>query len=291
MPAEILTGTLLAAAAYLGLAPRLNNFLYRNLLFFPARFPPDFPGIPSLEGVDGEDIFFSGSMGQNLNGWFFNKPGAQYVILFSHGNSGNLTIRHHLSRLMLRAGFSVFVYDYQGFGRSTGRPTIHGICSDGEAAYDYLANERGYKPENILLYGESLGVSVATYLSSVRPCSGLILQSGFASLMRIAFLHFPLLRIYPSSLFPKPALDNVSILRGSTAPLLVIHGELDRVIPVQHSVDMYHAHSGMKRLVRLSGTAHGDVWSTAEKEYVSALMEFPQSLADTMQSPEREGVL
>lgn len=280
VPAELLTGALLAIAFYLGLAPRINIPLYRQLLFFPARFPIDFPGLPTLEGISGEDIFFKGEMGQNLNGWYFQKPDSEYVILFNHGNSGNLTIRHHISRLMILAGYSVFVYDYQGFGKSSGRPTIDGIVSDGAAAYDYLVKERGIDPSKIILYGESLGVSVAAHLSTIRECQGLILQSGFASLTKIARTHFPLLHIYPTALFPQPAFDNVNILKNTTVPLLIIHGELDKVIPVQHAADLYQAHAGMKKFVRLPVTAHGDVWSTAEREYLDALVEFPLTLRD-----------
>lgn len=281
---ELWTGALLAIAFYIGLAPRFNIPLYRRLLFYPARFPRDFAGLPTLEGISGEDLFFDGDMGQKLNGWYFHNPESEYVILFSHGNSGNLTIRHHISRLMLQAGYSVFVYDYQGFGRSTGRPTISGIVSDGTAAYDYLVKERGVDPGKIILYGESLGVSVAAHLSTIRDCKGLILQSGFASLIRIARRNFPLLGIYPTVLFPQPALDNVAILRDSKMPLLIIHGELDRVIPVQHAADLYQAHGGMKKLLRLPATAHGDVWSTAEKEYLEALLEFPQTLKECVEA-------
>jgi fermentation-respiration switch protein FrsA (DUF1100 family) len=278
----------MAVAMYFILAPRFNTYLYRSLLFFPSRFPSDFPGVPALEGIAGEDVYFKGSMGQTLNGWYFHRPDSEYHILFSHGNSGNLTIRHHLSKLMLRSGYSVFVYDYQGFGRSSGLPTIHGICSDGEAAYDYLVNERGVNPDKIVFYGESLGCSVAAHLSTVKPCRGLIMQSGFASLVRIACLHFPWLHLYPSALYPKPALDNLSIVREAKVPILFIHGDLDRVIPVQHAVDMYEAAAGVKHFVRLPGTAHGDVWSTAEKEYVEALESFPKNFSAVVTVRESE---
>src|SRR5206468_3134820 len=107
----------------------------------------------------------------------------------------------HITRLMLLAGYSVLVYDYQGFGRSSGRPSVDGILSDGAAAFDYLVKERGIDPHRIVLYGESLGVSVAAHLSTIRDCGGLVLQSGFASLSRIACKHFPFLRIYPTALF------------------------------------------------------------------------------------------
>jgi hypothetical protein len=260
------------------MAPRINTPFYRCLLFFPTPIPLDFPGPPTIEGIAGEDIYFDGSMSQRLNGWLYLRTESPYTILFSHGNSGNLTIRHHLCRLMLLSGFSVFVYDYQGFGRSTGKPTVEGICSDGAAAFDYLVGKRGVDPARIVLYGESLGVSVASHLSSIRQCRGLVLQSGFSSLRTIASEHFPLLRIYPKALFPSPPLDNIEILKASMLPVLLIHGELDRVIPVKHSIDMYHAASGPKRFLRLPGTAHGDLWTTAEREYVETLSSFPDEL-------------
>lgn len=269
-----LLGASLASAVYLGFAPRVNDPLYRNLLFFPTRFPRDHTGVPALEEISGEDIYFKGDMGQRLNAWYWRRPDSKFVVIFNHGNSGNITIRENLSRLMLRSNCSVFVYDYQGFGRSDGRPSVKGICSDGRAAFDHLVNEMGFAPENILLYGESLGASVACHVSTQRTPAGLVLQSGFASLRRISLEHYPFLHIYPPALFPKPALDNISIVRKLEVPLLLIHGELDRVIPVKHSIDMYEAAACRKHFLRLPATAHADIFSTASEDYVRTLTEF-----------------
>ncbi len=262
-----------ASVLYIGLAPRINQLLYRQMLFYPVPFGTDVEAVPVLEGIEGEDVYFHGDMGQRLNGWFWRNPEAKFVFLFSHGNSGNITIRDKTARLMLMAGGSVFVYDYQGFGRSTGNPSVEGICSDARGAYDYLVQREGVSPDSIIAYGESLGAAVSSYLTTVRPVRSFVLQSGFASLHRIAYETFPLLRVYPDFLFPKPTLDSQSVLSRRHPPVLLIHGELDSVIPVQHSVDMFNASVGEKRLLKLPNSAHADICQTSPEPYVSALKE------------------
>lgn len=274
----LLTGASLASALYLALSPRVNTPLYRNLLFFPVPFPRDYDGIPNLEGIAGEEVFFDNASGQRLHGFFWRNPRARFVVLFNHGNSGNVTIRHFLARLLTVAGCSVLVYDYQGFGKSTGKPTVEGICTDGTAAYDYLVGPAGVHPEQVIIYGESLGAAVATHVSTVRTASGIILQSGFASLRRIAVESFPFLKVYPDSLFPRPTLDSLTILTRPHPPVLFIHGDLDQVIPVHHTVDMYAAAVGKKTFLRLPQTGHGDISSSAPDQYVEAVVEFIREL-------------
>lgn len=248
------------------------------MLFYPVPFGADFFSIPTLCGIEGEDVYFSGDMGQRLNGWFWRNPDAKHLILFSHGNSGNITIRTNLAELMLRAGYSVFVYDYQGFGRSTGVPSVEAICSDVRAAYDFIVDRRFAEEGAIVSYGESLGASVASYLSTVRGVSGLILQSGFASLKRIAVETMPLLRLYPDMLFPKPNLDSCAVLSREHPPALIIHGELDQVIPLKHSLDLHELAVGSKRLLRLPLTAHADIFATAAEDFGRELKAFRDEL-------------
>ena len=194
-----------ASLIYLLMSPRVNKLVYRPLMFFPVSFPDSVTEVPSLEGIVGKEYFFKGKSGQSIHGWHWHNPKAKYTFLFSHGNSGNLTIRLETSRHLLNAGASVFVYDYQGFGKSTGSPSVEGICEDAETAHDFLVRDLGLKESDILLYGESLGAAVSTYLSTVRECSGIVMQSGFSSLKRIAREHFPLLSLYPDLLFPRPS--------------------------------------------------------------------------------------
>lgn len=263
-----------ASVLYLLLAPRVNKLVYRPLMFFPVPFPEIVKDVPSHGDIKGSEYFFEGKMGQTLHGWYWQNPKARHTFLFSHGNSGNLTIRLNTSKHLLNSNCSVFVYDYQGFGKSTGSPSVEGICSDAEAAYDFLVNELNCNGRDILFYGESLGAAVSTHLSSVRECSGLVLQSGFSSLKKIAREHFPVLSLYPDLLFPRPALDSLSILSGPHPPVLLIHGEQDTVIPVGHSIEMYEGAVGRKLLLKLPLASHADVWSSAHPQCSEAISQF-----------------
>ena len=266
-----------ASLFYLAMAPRLNKLVYRPLLFFPVAFP-DIEDVPSINEIPGEEVYFSGASGQTLHGWYWRNPEERYTFLISHGNSGNLTIRLDLCRNLFEAGCSVMVYDYQGFGRSTGLPCVKGICSDSVQAYDFLVREKGVENQKILLYGESLGAAVSTYLSTQRECSAMVLQSGFSSLHKIAREHFPVLTVYPDSLFPKPTLDSLSILKRPHPPVLFLHGAQDTVIPIEHSIEMYEAAVGRKQFLKLPFSSHANVWSSSSGLANDALSAFIEQI-------------
>jgi fermentation-respiration switch protein FrsA (DUF1100 family) len=128
------------------------------------------------------------------------------------------------------------------------------------------------------LYGESLGAAVAAYLTTRFPCKGLILQSGFSSLRRIACEVFPLLNIYPDIMYPTPDLNTARILAERHPPLLLIHGTQDKVIPYEHVQALYAAASGKKELVTLNESGHADLYSTAGDTYTAAVKAFLVSL-------------
>lgn len=252
--------------------------VYRPLMFFPTPFPEDIVQVPDNGQFKGQEVYFEGDMGQVLHGWYWHNPNAKYTFLFSHGNSGNLSIRVETSKYLLNSGCSVFVYDYQGFGKSTGRPSVEGICSDAEAAYDFLVSEFDIEREDVLLYGESLGAAVTTHLSSVRQCSGMILQSGFSSLERIAKEHFPMLTFYPKKLFPSPPLDSLSILKNPHPPVLFIHGAQDTVIPFKHSQSMFAGSVGRKELLKLDFAGHAQVLSSDNEKSQNTIKNFVHSV-------------
>ena len=268
--------------AYLLLAPRLNRPLYRPLLFHPAPFPAAVDeNLPLALGVEPEECYFNsyGSLAskETLHGWWFAHPHKEDapVVLLSHGNSGNITIRAGLCELIMRSGASVFVYDYRGFGKSTGEPTVEGVSQDGVAAMDFLRARLGLPPERFYLYGESLGAAVSTYIHSQRECAGIVLQSGFSSLGAIAGHTFKPLRLYPLWLYPNPGLDSAAILkRAEHPPLLVVHGKLDRVVPFEHGLALYEAASGRKQLLALPASSHSDLLATASEELTAALRAF-----------------
>lgn len=281
LPLLSFTGLGLSLAYFL-LSPRVMTALYRPLLFHPSPFPPQVDeNLPLALGVEPQECYFN-SFGplaskETIHGWWFPHPHIESapVVLLSHGNSGNITIRAGLCELIMRSGASVFVYDYRGFGKSTGSPTVEGVSQDGIAAYDFVRRSMNVSADHIFLYGESLGAAVSTYILSQRPCAGIVLQSGFSSLRHIAGETFAPLKAYPHWLFPAPGLDSAGILRQEDhPPLLVIHGKLDQVVPFEHGQRLYESARGRKKMLTLPATSHSDLLATAADEISRTLEAF-----------------
>lgn len=278
LPRLALGSASLLAALYVGLSPRVAQNLYLRRLFRPYPFPEGSWDIREIGGIERQDCWFRAVDGSRLHGWLFEVPGAERVILFSHGNTGNITGRLSGIAQMLRAGASVFIYDFRGYGRSKGRPSVRGICEDGVMAFDYLLKERNYRPSQIVLYGESLGTAVAADTAAQRPCAGIILQSGFTSLRSIGIKAMPLTKIYPNFMFPSPRLDSAQLMERNKRPLLVIHGVKDAVVPFSHGEELFLRATEPKTFVTLPECAHSDICAVAPDKYMQAIRDFLQSL-------------
>lgn len=266
------------AGLYLSLSPRFATKLYSNALFNPDQFPLGNYHIESVNGVKLEDIEFSSHNGNILHGWYFQNKKAKKTVLFSHGNAGNITTRIDLIKSMLEAGVSVFVYDYQGYGKSGGSATIQNIINDGLSAYDYLTQELKISASEIIIYGESLGAAVSCQISKYRTAAGLILQSGFSSLQKIGQELVPFTKIYPSWLFTKPDLNNLAVVAKQRCPLLIIHGVRDNTIPYSHAEELFAAAAEPKYLKRMENSDHTEIPATDPDDHRNAISEFIASL-------------
>jgi pimeloyl-ACP methyl ester carboxylesterase len=249
--------------------------LTRILLFFPDQTAYDMKAplatIADKLKTKVEAVKFKSANGKMLNGLYFNRQGSKRVFLLSHGNAGNVAHRIPHVIHMLQLGASVLLYDYQGYGKSEGDPSVSGIVDDGIAAYDYLTKQLGWHADQVVLYGESLGCSVTCQIAKQRPAAALVLQSGFASLPGAARDRFIWLNLFPDFTFPQPQLNNCQILRSSKIPLLIIHGEKDNILPIKYADQMYAAASSPKQFVRLKNSGHNDVLEADLKDYVAAL--------------------
>jgi fermentation-respiration switch protein FrsA (DUF1100 family) len=257
---------------YIVLSPIIAAPLYNLMLFHPTMSGPF--GAHKILGTDIQNEFFCSKNGARLHAWYLQAPHSKCVVLISHGNGGNLTNRIPLIAMFLRCGISIFIYDYEGYGRSAGSPSVDKICEDGSAAYDYLLGQKGYRGENIVVFGESLGSGVACQLAEQRPVAGIILQSAFSSLRDLAQQKILWLRLYPACLFPKQQLNNADILRQPHSPLLLVHGKRDRLIPVAHSEEIYHVASQPKAFAELPDAGHNDIYDTNFEQYRSAVQQF-----------------
>jgi hypothetical protein len=257
----------------LGIAMVAVRWLERGMIFFPARYPA---GIwdPVRLGVEAEDVWFRSADGLLLHAWWLAAEpvvDANPVILWAHGNGGNLTGRAPDAQVLADAGVSVLVFDYRGYGRSEGAPSEAGIYLDAEAAYGYLTKERAIDPRRIVLMGRSIGAAPAARLATRVPHAGLILVSPPPSAKRMARAMFGGL---PVDLLGTSRFPVVEWVAQRRTPLLVVHGERDEVIPFAFGREVYEAAAPPKSFVALPGAGHNDISAVAGSRYIEALVAF-----------------
>jgi len=202
-----------------------------------------------------EDVYFKSEDGTRLNGWFFasGTTAGTRVVLFCHGNGGNICHRLNMAEALLSTGVAVFLLDYRGYGRSEGHPTEEGTYQDGAAAYRWLL-QKGFLPRDVLVYGESLGGGVAAEVASRFQVGGLILQSTFTCIADIGSDLFPWL---PVRWLANIKYDTLSKLPRIKCPVLVMHSRGDRLIRFPHGQKNFAAANSPKLFCELSGE-HND---------------------------------
>jgi fermentation-respiration switch protein FrsA (DUF1100 family) len=242
--------------------------------FFVFHPQTDFHMTPEQMGLPYESINFKAEDGTNLHGWFFPLPERSPVILFCHGNAGNMSHRLGNVQKLLSNGYQVFIYDYRGYGKSTGNPSRKGIYSDGLAAYDYLVKNRNVSPDRILLFGRSLGAAVAMEIAIQRPVNRLILESAFTSTKGLART-MPLFSLI--SPFLPAHYNNLKKIERITVPKLIIHGNRDQIIPFNMGEDLFEAAPEPKAFYAVEGAGHNDTWLIGGSRYFETLNRFIQS--------------
>ena len=243
----------LVVAAVLAATVGLLWVFQRHLIYLPSPGPVP-PAASVLPG--GEDVTFETADGLHLGGWFV--PGAAArgpAVLVCNGNGGDRSMRAALAAALSRMGLAVLLFDYRGYGGNPGSPTEEGLAADARAALDYLAGRPEVDPARVVYLGESLGAAVALRLAVERPPAALVLRSPFASLAEIGRRHYPML---PVSLLLRDRYDSAALARRLSAPLLVVAGGRDRIVPASHSRHLFAAAPQPKRLVVLDGADHND---------------------------------
>lgn len=258
---------------YVLLSPMVAAPLYNMMLFHPSMAGTY--RAHSIVGTEIENVYFQSQNGSRLHGWYLPVTHSKRVVLINHGNGGNLTNRMPLIAMFLRQGLSVFIYDYQGYGLSAGSPSITHMREDGTAAFAWLLSNKHYREQDIVVFGESLGTGIACHLSSHRKVNSIILQSAYTSLRALARLKVFWLNLYPDALFsPEEQLDNTKALTQPHAPLLLVHGARDKVIPIIYSETLYSLAQPAKTLVRLEHAGHNDIYDVDFDQYTTSVQQF-----------------
>jgi len=252
----------------------LNGFMFLlqpGMVFYPLAA---LETTPRDWGLAYRDVNLTTEDGVKLHGWFIPRPGSQRVLLFFHGNAGNISHRGDSVRIFNRLGLSVFIIDYRGYGESLGSPSERGLYRDARAAWRWLTDDAGHAPDNIVIFGRSLGAAVAARLASETNPAGLILESGFSSARDASRAIFPLLSWLVIGRYD---FDAASDLRRVHCPVLVLHSRNDEIIPYQLGKKLFGAANQPKRFVDLRG-GHNDGFLVSHPEYEQVLGEFLETV-------------
>jgi fermentation-respiration switch protein FrsA (DUF1100 family) len=268
LPRVLIRSLLLVLLAYAGFVGLVWLFAERLIFQPPAERYARTP----------EMLLIPRPGGGGIAAVYLRNPHAVYTVLFSHGNGEDLGTNLEFLGRMRDAGFDVLAYDYSGYGLSTGRASERAAYADINAAYDYLTKTAAVPPERIIAHGRSLGGAVAADLASRRPVAGLVLESTFTTIFRVV-------RAYP--LVPFDRFRTIDKMPRITAPLLVIHGTDDQVVPFWQGRRLYDMARGPKRRLWVEGAGHNDLGWVADQEYWHALWDFAVSLPHAARAEEQ----
>lgn len=268
--------TVLLAAVVLGVV--VVSFwgqLERRFVFFPTR---EVAATPGDFGVEFEDVYFTTSDGLRLNGWYVPGRG-ETVWLWFHGNGGDLGHRaEEMALFHHKVGASVFIFDYQGYGKSEGQPSEQGTYRDARAALEYLQGRPDTSGKRAVYFGRSLGAAVAVELAVEHPPAGLVLVSPFTSLRDMAKLSHPLVPL--AAWAAGDRYDSGARIGKVHRPVLIMHGERDEIVPVEQGEALFRAANHPKTFRLLPGARHNDTFYASGPVYWEQLKEFLDTLPD-----------
>ncbi|MDD5008316.1 MAG: alpha/beta hydrolase [Syntrophorhabdaceae bacterium] len=254
------------ALAYLGLTVMIY-FQQDGMIYVPEK---TITHNPHNIGLVYEEVSVRTKDGLSISGWYIPAKNEKAVILFCHGNAGNISSRLDSIRIFNDLSLSVLIFDYRGYGRSEGRPSEAGTYLDAEAAWDYLVNVKKIPPGRIIVYGRSLGGAVAAEIALRRSPAALIVESGFTSVPDLGQKIYPWLPVRLISKFRYATIDKIGTIK---CPKLIIHSRRDDIVPFEHGRALYEKASPPKEFLEIRG-GHNDGFLLSGMTYTGGMEEF-----------------
>ena len=270
---------LIPLAAYIFLLAVLY-FYQSRLLYHPNLPSRQLTALPDSMGMEFESVEFMAEDGVKLHGWYIPAGNPRATLLFFHGNAGNISHRLDSLKLFNDLQLSVLIFDYRGYGLSQGTPDEAGTYLDAEAALRYLTVHRAIDPRRIILFGRSLGGSIAAWLAARTDVMGLILESAFTSVSDLAAGIYP---IFPVRRLSRFRYDTLHYLQSVKVPVLVIHSRGDEIIPVTHGRRLYAHAPEPKHFLEIDG-GHNDGFLQSRSRYTKGLQDFIDALTVRQES-------
>ena len=250
-----------------------------KFLYGPVRevtFTPD-----ELE-LDFEDVIFKSSDGLRLSGWYVPAGSSEFTVLFCHGNGGNIMHRLDSINIFNNLGLNCFIFDYRGYGNSEGKPSEEGTYLDAEAAYKWLREEKKIPPGNIIIFGRSLGGSIAAHLAGKVKAAALVVESTFTSYADIGRKFYPYL---PVRWFARFSYRTIDFIKDVHCPVMLIYSRNDEVVPFEFGPELYNAANEPKEFVETFGSHNdsflvsGEIYNKAWTKWLKFLKEYGSQTA------------
>lgn len=239
---------MILAVAYMAVV-LLVYFGQSRLIYFP-QIGQEISDTPDAIGMDYTPVNIATADGETLHGWWVTVPDAKGAVLFFHGNAGNISHRINFLVMFKQLGYNTLLFDYRGYGQSSGAPSESGMYLDAQAAWRYLTATQGITAERIALFGESLGGAVAAWLAAREKPGLLVLASTFTSVPDMAAEIYPFLPVRWLARFHYNTLES---LQSVTCPVLIAHSPEDEIVPFEHGQQLFQAAPEPKQFLTLEG--------------------------------------
>ena len=259
--------------AYWGLGVILY-FMQPKFLYSPVR---EIPYTPGELGLDFESVAFKSTDGMQLSSWYIPADNSQLTVLFCHGNGGNMMHRWDSINILYNLGLNCFIFDYRGYGSSEGEPSEEGTYLDVAAAYKWLTEKKRISPDNIILFGRSLGGSIAAQLATKVKTKALIIESTFTSYVDIGKRFYPYM---PVRWFARFSYRTIDYIKQVNCPVMIIHSRNDEVVPFEFGLELYETANEPKEFVEIFGSHNdgflvsGEIYKQAWTKWLKFLEEY-----------------
>jgi len=245
-------------------------YMQSNLIYYPNMPGRDLVATPADIGLDYQDVEFVSEDNIRLHGWFIPNQDADATVLFFHGNAGNISHRLESIDIFNRLGLNVFIIDYRGYGQSEGKITEKGSYRDAEAAWRYLVDTHGIDEQQIIIFGRSLGASIAAWLASKHTPAALIIESAFTSVPAMGQRIYPFL---PVRWLTRFRYDTKKYVKNISCPVLVAHSKNDEIIPYDEGREIFDAAPEPKTFLEMQG-GHNDGFFVSGSAYIEGIKSF-----------------
>ena len=245
-------------------------YMQSSLIYYPNMPGRNLVATPENIGLNFQNVEFVTEDKVRLHGWFIPDKNAKRTVLFFHGNAGNISHRLESIEIFHRLELNVFIIDYRGYGQSEGKISEKGTYRDAEAAWNYLINTQGINEQEIIIFGRSLGASIASWLASKHTPAALIIESGFTSVPSMGQRFYPFLPIRWLTHFKY---DTIHYVKNISCPVMVAHSKNDEIIPYDEGREIFDAAAEPKQFLEMRG-GHNDGFMVSGSTYVEGLRSF-----------------